>query len=147
MICPLVSLFSPLNSVVCNVELATGFNTSAVNQRTPGNGEQVWTLYGLFQFGNRLACRDNTTSSPNVCQEDCNSEFQFIFIYTSLSQLVCADGTQSKLSPGLIGFFFFFYHLSLFVPNSQCTNSTDVSCRLLAMSLEQNCLCKKTDMK
>lgn len=137
MICPLVSLFSPLHSVVCNVELATGFNTSAVNQRTPRNGEQVWTLYGLFQFGNRLACRDNTTSSPNVCQEDCNSEFQFIFIYASLSQLVCADGTQSKLWPGLVGFSF---------TVSQCTDSTDVSCCLLAMSLEQKCLCKTTDM-
>lgn len=81
--CLFVSLLSLLHSVVCAVELGSGFNTDAVNETSPRIGEQLWRFYGLFQLGNRLACSDGTTSSPNVCQKDCESELQLIFLYAS----------------------------------------------------------------
>uniref|UniRef100_A0A3Q3XLB8 Glycosyl hydrolases family 22 (GH22) domain-containing protein n=1 Tax=Mola mola TaxID=94237 RepID=A0A3Q3XLB8_MOLML len=56
-----------------NFMLGSGFNTDAVNETSPRIGEQLWRFYGLFQLGNRLACSDGTTSSPNVCQKDCES--------------------------------------------------------------------------
>uniref|UniRef100_A0A3Q0RZG3 Uncharacterized protein n=1 Tax=Amphilophus citrinellus TaxID=61819 RepID=A0A3Q0RZG3_AMPCI len=36
--------------------------------------QEVWTLYGVFQLCNELACSDGTNPSPNVCQINCTSE-------------------------------------------------------------------------
>ncbi|KAG8014531.1 Lysozyme C [Nibea albiflora] len=59
-----------ITNIVCHVEYASGFNTSAVNELTIPN--TVWTLYGLFQLSNHLVCNDGTTKMPNICGMDCN---------------------------------------------------------------------------
>nr|XP_020480850.1 lysozyme C-like [Monopterus albus] len=33
---------------------------------------QVWTLYGLFQLGNRLVCNDSMIQDPSICEIPCN---------------------------------------------------------------------------
>ncbi|KAG8014530.1 Sperm acrosome-associated protein 5 [Nibea albiflora] len=79
--------------IVCHVEYASGFNTSAVNELTVAkehnnrrkredsgvfglakyeDTETVWTLYGLFQLSNHLICNDGTTETHNICDMDCD---------------------------------------------------------------------------
>ncbi|XP_030596847.1 lysozyme C-like [Archocentrus centrarchus] len=72
--------------IVCFAEIASKFNTSVM---TYGMGDhdirekrdvssslaeqEVWTLYGVFQLCNELACSDGTNPSPNVCQINCTN--------------------------------------------------------------------------
>lgn len=72
--------FSLLHPVVCSTDRMTSFNTSLVNRRTPRGGDEVWTLYGIFQLGNRLVCSDDASSAPNICQKSCKSEFVYLFV-------------------------------------------------------------------
>lgn len=68
---------SPSPAVVCSSEAMTAFNSSAINLRTPREGVgSVWALYGILQLPNRLACSDDTSSVPNICQQSCQSRLR-----------------------------------------------------------------------
>ena len=87
--------------MVCHVESASGFETSAVNKVNIGedgklvgrkkrcakhehgsksgeddvNHEAEWTLYGLFQLSDHLICKsDADPTSVNLCQMSCDGE-------------------------------------------------------------------------
>lgn len=116
-------------TVVCHVQLTSGFNTSAIKQITNQNnhtspnahsgehgirraraarkakgkppmasnvkptppkhedsGEQhedddpkLWTLYGLFQLSDGVACNSTHVPSLNLCKMSCSSEFNTHF--------------------------------------------------------------------
>nr|XP_040043128.1 lysozyme C, milk isozyme [Gasterosteus aculeatus aculeatus] len=82
--------------IVCHVELASAFNTSAVTRldrqrdrrssgahgsgnsseekspRPDGRPVEVHSLYGLFQLSNQLVCSDGASPSPNICAMSCD---------------------------------------------------------------------------
>ena len=60
-------------SVVCHVELTSGFNTSAVKEQKVAH--TTWTLYGIFQLSDHLSCSDGETPSHNECGKSCTGEF------------------------------------------------------------------------
>lgn len=77
-------------TVVCKVELTSGFSTSLVNQPGPvkfdqkshqtqpdcsGKGIDLGMLYGAFQLSNRVACTDASTASLDLCQMPCTGEY------------------------------------------------------------------------
>ncbi|KAL6111113.1 lalba [Pungitius sinensis] len=88
-----------LAKIVCHVELASGFNTSAVtrldherdrrswgerddgsgdsseekSQRPNGRHKEVHSLYGLFQLSNQVVCSDGASPSYNICSMSCNN--------------------------------------------------------------------------
>lgn len=52
----------------------TTHSLSLVTMLVRGCGNQVKTLYGIFQLSNREACSDGTTPSRNLCRLSCSSE-------------------------------------------------------------------------
>ncbi|KAL6111114.1 uncharacterized protein ACO6RY_20068 [Pungitius sinensis] len=70
-----------LAKIVCYVELASGFNTSAVtrlddNESSDSSEEKpkkVHSLYGLFQLSNQVVCSDGASPSYNICTMSCNN--------------------------------------------------------------------------
>ncbi|XP_037327328.2 alpha-lactalbumin [Pungitius pungitius] len=70
-----------LAKIVCHVELASGFNTSAVTRldhdessaSSEEKPKEVHSLYGLFQLSNQLVCSDGASPSHNICSMSCNS--------------------------------------------------------------------------
>lgn len=115
--------FSLLHPVVCSTDRMTSFNTSLVNRRTPRGGDEVWTLYGIFQFGNRLVCSDGASSAPNICQKSCKSVFVYLLFVLSLPRaFVCA---------GVLNFDLFFFCPSLppMLPSPKPTTASPLRTR------------------
>lgn len=120
-----VHLFSPLPSVVCHVELASDFNTSAVYQLTPSMWERHSrrkrnAVYGgLFSLaeledplttiqprtrGRRHARQAPSTTQPTPPTEPPHLDKEVWTLYGLFqlsSHLVCSDGTTP--SPNICG--------------------------------------------
>ncbi len=80
-----------LFTVVCHVQLTSGFNTSAIKtiaepQEPKNKGgssssesdedkKEVWTLYGLFQLSDHVVCNSTQSHALNLCRLSCDSEY------------------------------------------------------------------------
>ncbi len=90
-----------LFTVVCHVQLTSGFNTGAIKTiaeprghgprrgRSPGgknkggsssnesdeDKNEVWTLYGLFQLSDHVVCNTTQSCALNLCRLSCDSEY------------------------------------------------------------------------
>ncbi|XP_073327831.1 lysozyme C, milk isozyme [Pagrus major] len=46
--------------------------TTPTTSKPPHVGDNIWTLYGLFQLSNHLVCSDGQSPSPNICGMSCS---------------------------------------------------------------------------
>ncbi|XP_071385988.1 lysozyme C, milk isozyme-like [Centroberyx affinis] len=81
--------------IVCHVAEGTGFNTSAVSQRTRPDSD-TWTLYGLFQLSDHLICDSGAGDSPNLCDINCSD----LIDDNVANDITCLETIKTKFQSG-----------------------------------------------